>query len=53
MLYSVELEQQKEEYLPKMAEGDFGAIAITEEKAGSDASAVGLEGRKAWSSLSV
>ena len=39
-------EQQKEEYLPKMAEGDFGAIAITEEKAGSDASAVGLRAQK-------
>lgn len=35
-------EPQKEEYLPKMAKGGFGAIAITEEKAGSDASAVGL-----------
>jgi alkylation response protein AidB-like acyl-CoA dehydrogenase len=35
-------EEQKKEYLPRMAEGDFGAIAITEEKAGSDASAVGL-----------
>jgi len=39
-------EQQKEEYLPKMAEGEFGAIAITEEKAGSDASAVGLRAQK-------
>jgi alkylation response protein AidB-like acyl-CoA dehydrogenase len=39
-------EQQKEEYLPKMAKGDFGAIAITEEKAGSDASAVGLRAEK-------
>ncbi len=38
--------QQKEEYLPKMAEGDFGAIAITEEKAGSDASAVGLRAER-------
>ena len=39
-------EKQKEEYLPKMAEGEFGAIAITEEKAGSDASAVGLRAQK-------
>jgi len=39
-------EKQKEEYLPKMAEGEFGAIAITEEKAGSDASAVGLRAEK-------
>ncbi len=39
-------EQQKEEYLPRMAEGEFGAIAITEEKAGSDASAVGLRAQK-------
>lgn len=39
-------EQQKGEYLPKMAEGDFGAIAITEEKAGSDASAVGLRAER-------
>ena len=39
-------EQQKEGYLPKMAKGDFGAIAITEEKAGSDASAVGLRAQK-------
>lgn len=39
-------EEQKEEYLPKMAEGNFGAIAITEEKAGSDASAVGLRAER-------
>lgn len=38
--------QQKEKYLPRMAEGDFGAIAITEEKAGSDASAVGLRAER-------
>jgi alkylation response protein AidB-like acyl-CoA dehydrogenase len=38
--------QQKKEYLPRMAEGDFGAIAITEEKAGSDASAVGLRAER-------
>jgi alkylation response protein AidB-like acyl-CoA dehydrogenase len=38
--------QQKEEYLPKMAEGNFGAIAMTEEKAGSDASAVGLRAER-------
>jgi alkylation response protein AidB-like acyl-CoA dehydrogenase len=39
-------EQQKMEYLPQMAEGQLGAIAITEEKAGSDASAVGLMAKK-------
>ncbi|OGP91400.1 MAG: hypothetical protein A2156_12145 [Deltaproteobacteria bacterium RBG_16_48_10] len=38
--------EQKEEYLPEMAEGNFGAIAITEEKAGSDASAVGLRAER-------
>jgi alkylation response protein AidB-like acyl-CoA dehydrogenase len=36
-------EIQRNRYLPRMAAGDFGAIAMTEEKAGSDASAVGLE----------
>jgi alkylation response protein AidB-like acyl-CoA dehydrogenase len=35
-------EAQKNEYLPRMAVGQFGAIAMTEEKAGSDASAIGL-----------
>ena len=35
-------EQQKNEYLPRMLKGHFGAIAMTEEKAGSDASAIGL-----------
>jgi butyryl-CoA dehydrogenase len=35
-------EEQKEEFLPKMTKGRFGAIAMTEEKAGSDASAIGL-----------
>jgi len=39
--------QQREEYLPKMAKGDFGAIAVTEEEAGSDASAVGLRAERA------
>jgi alkylation response protein AidB-like acyl-CoA dehydrogenase len=38
--------QQKEEHLPKMVEGDFGAIAMTEEKAGSDASAIGLRAER-------
>lgn len=33
---------QKNEYLPGMAGGNLGAIAMTEEKAGSDASAIGL-----------
>lgn len=39
-------QQQKERYLPRMGEGDFGAIAMTEEKAGSDASAVGLRAER-------
>jgi alkylation response protein AidB-like acyl-CoA dehydrogenase len=39
-------QQQKEEYLPKMAEGDFGAIAMTEEKAGSDPSAIDLNAKR-------
>jgi alkylation response protein AidB-like acyl-CoA dehydrogenase len=38
--------QQKEAYLSNMAKGDFGAIAMTEEKAGSDASAVGLRAER-------
>ena len=38
--------EQREEYLPKMAEGNFGAIAMTEEKAGSDASAIGLRAER-------
>jgi butyryl-CoA dehydrogenase len=38
-------EQQRLEYLPRMANGQFGAIAITEENAGSDASAVGFVAR--------
>ena len=33
---------QKDEYLPRMAEGAFGAIAMTEKTAGSDAGAIGL-----------
>ncbi len=39
--------EQKEEYLPKMAEGDFGTIVITEKEAGSDASVVGLRAERA------
>ncbi len=35
-------EAQKEALLPRMAKGHFGAIAMTEEKAGSDASAIGF-----------
>lgn len=35
-------QSQKKEYLPRLIEGDLGAIAMTEEKAGSDASAIGL-----------
>jgi butyryl-CoA dehydrogenase len=33
---------QREKFLPPMAQGHLGAIAMTEEKAGSDASAIGL-----------
>lgn len=35
-------EDQRREYLFSMAKGRLGAIAMTEEKAGSDASAIGL-----------
>ena len=35
-------EDQKKKFLPRMADGQLGAIAMTEEKAGSDASAIGL-----------
>ncbi len=38
-------QQQKEAYLPRMAAGHFGAIAMTEEKAGSDASAIGFSAK--------
>jgi alkylation response protein AidB-like acyl-CoA dehydrogenase len=40
-------QSQKEDYLPRMADGHLGAIAMTEEKAGSDASAIGLMARRA------
>ena len=39
-------EEQKQRFLPRMAKGQLGAIAMTEEKAGSDASAIGLMARK-------
>ena len=39
-------EKQKAEYLPKMAEGSLGAIAMTEEQAGSDVSTIGLMAKK-------
>jgi len=39
-------EKQKQEFLPRMAQGHLGAIAITEEKAGSDAGAVELMAKK-------
>lgn len=39
-------EEQRRRYLPLMVEGRFGAIAITEEGAGSDASAVSLRALK-------
>ncbi|EFK05274.1 putative acyl-CoA dehydrogenase [delta proteobacterium NaphS2] len=37
---------QKDQYLPMMAEGAFGAIAMTEKSAGSDAGGIGLMARK-------
>jgi len=40
-------EDQRKEYLTRMAKGRLGAIAMTEEKAGSDASAIGLMAKKA------
>ena len=39
-------EQQKSEYLPKMAQGHLGAIGMTEEQAGSDVSAIGLMAKR-------
>jgi len=40
-------ETQKKDYLPRLIDGHLGAIAMTEEKAGSDASAIGLMARQA------
>lgn len=39
-------EEQKSAYLPFMAKGQLGAIAMTEEKAGSDAGAIGLMAKR-------
>lgn len=39
-------EKQKSAYLPFMAKGRLGAIAMTEEKAGSDAGAIGLMAKR-------
>ena len=39
-------EEQKGKFLPRMAKGELGAIAMTEERAGSDASAIGLMARR-------
>ncbi|MCU0579815.1 MAG: acyl-CoA dehydrogenase family protein [Desulfobacterota bacterium] len=44
-IVSLGSERQKDAYLPRMAAGQFGAIAMTEEKAGSDASAIGFMAR--------
>jgi alkylation response protein AidB-like acyl-CoA dehydrogenase len=38
-------EGQKAKFLPRLGEGDFGAIAMTEEKAGSDVSAIEFSAR--------
>ena len=39
-------EEQKQRFLPRLAHGEIGAIAMTEEKAGSDASAIGLMAKR-------
>jgi len=39
-------DEQKDKYLPRMAEGAFGAIAMTEKLAGSDAGAIGLTAKR-------
>ncbi len=38
-------EGQKAKFLPRLGKGDFGAIAMTEEKAGSDVSAIAFSAR--------
>jgi alkylation response protein AidB-like acyl-CoA dehydrogenase len=38
-------EGQKATFLPRLGEGDFGAIAMTEERAGSDVSAIAFSAR--------
>jgi butyryl-CoA dehydrogenase len=38
-------EGQKARFLPRLGEGDFGAIAMTEERAGSDVSAIEFSAR--------
>jgi len=38
-------EGQKGKFLPRLGEGDFGAIAMTEERAGSDVSAIAFSAR--------
>ena len=38
-------EGQKAKFLPRLREGDFGAIAMTEERAGSDVSAIEFSAR--------
>ncbi len=38
-------ESQEAKFLPRLAEGEFGAIAMTEERAGSDASAIEFSAR--------
>ncbi|MBW1731659.1 MAG: acyl-CoA dehydrogenase family protein [Deltaproteobacteria bacterium] len=39
-------EEQKQRFLPRLAHSEIGAIAMTEEKAGSDASAIGLMAKR-------
>lgn len=38
-------EKQKKEFLPRLGSGDFGAIAMTEERAGTDAGAIEFSAR--------
>jgi alkylation response protein AidB-like acyl-CoA dehydrogenase len=38
-------EEQRSEFLPRFGDGDFGAIAMTEERAGTDASAIEFSAR--------
>jgi len=45
LIFSGKNEAQRDKFLVRLAEGDFGAIAMTEEKAGTDASAIALSAR--------
>jgi alkylation response protein AidB-like acyl-CoA dehydrogenase len=45
LILAGEDESQKQRYLSRLREGEFGAIAMTEEKAGTDASAIEFTAR--------